>query len=601
MARFKERNLKLDDGEKVVFGTSDDNEMKYVAGRSKVMVTDNFGLSAYPPVEDDDLIPKKYADDEITGERYQIGNDSDEPTGFVNYWNLSVMSFDDATRTFTIEPTGYPGGTYNVYLQGRRFAETGQKSVQISDDEGLHFIYFERLDSPALSANLVASTTLWNACQHAFIAAVHWDVTNQKAILFGEERHGITMDCATHDYLHNTVNTRYRSGLTMTTVASGTPSGFDGTSDDQAEVEVTDGKLSDEDILIDITNSASPTNKWEQVLSPIAELPVFYRTGALGYWRKSLALEFPLLHSASEATSAAAFTFPAWNDPANNFALTESTSGYYIASWVIGTNDTTEPVAAVVGQREDSSLEAAQNGNSISTFSFGTFPFTEFKLLYRVIFKVVNQGNVPRAKIQDIEDFRVVSSLPTGQPVVQVHGSLDGREESGQHPASAISTDQSSWSGLLSGGANDDVQKALDSLDDHFHVGLSFDVPETDLTTNGITVTVSVSANDTGFGAALFRDTDAFYEADASDISTMPCHVLATEAGTGEVDVLILGFIRDDTWAWTPGDDVYVDTDLGELTQTQPSVSGDIIQTIGWAYESNIIFFDRDKTTVEVL
>ena len=440
MARFKDRNLKLDDGEKVLFGTGDDNEIKFVAGISKVMVSQNMGLSAYPPVDDVDFVPKKYVDDEITTERYQIGNDTYEPTGFVNYWNQSVMSFDNATRTFTIEPTGYPGGTFNLYLQGRRFAETDRKSVQITDVEGLHYIYFQRLDTPAISANLVTSTTPWDICQHALTAIVHWDATNQEAILFGEERHGIVMDCATHDYLHNTVNTRYRSGLTMTTVASGTPSGFDGTSDDQAEVDMTDGKLSDEDILIDIVNSASPTNNWEQKLSPISYLPVYYRTGALGYWRISDADQFPLLHSGSEATSAGGYTYPVWNDPDNSFSLTEATSGTYIASWIIGTNDTNEPVAAIVGQREDTSLESAQQGNSLSTFAFGTFPFTEFKMLYRIIWEVNTFGNTPKAVIRDIEDYRTVSSLPTGQPVVQVHGSLDGREESNTLQAQSLQT-----------------------------------------------------------------------------------------------------------------------------------------------------------------
>ena len=604
MARFKERNLKLDDAEKILFGTADKNDMKYSPTVDRVMLTENFGVSAYPPVLETDMVPKKYVDDEIDEYAYGLGDDTYEPTGFVRFWNHSVMSFDESTRTFTIEPTGYPGGNYEIYLHGRKFTEITQKSVQISDVEGLHFIYFELLTSPSLSANLVSSTTPWDICEHCLTAIIHWDVTNQEAIIFGEERHGITMDCATHDYLHNTVNTRYRSGLTLTTVASGTPSGFDGSTDDQAEVEVTDGKLSDEDILISILNSAAPSNRWEQKLSPIAYLPVYYRTGASGYWRKSKADTFPLIWSGSEPTSGGAYTLPIWNDPDNNFSLTEVTSGYYFATWVIGTNDLEQPVAVLAGQREDSTLEAAESGNSLSSYGFGSFPFTEFKMLYRLIWQAADSyGNTPKAVIRDIEDYRTVSSLPTGQPVVQIHGSLEGRSDPGQHPASAISVDQISFTGNLSGGGYPDVQDALEAFDQYTPpiAGLQIVPPETDLTGNGITTTVTVSANDTGFGAALFRDSDAFYEADASDISTMPCHALALEAGVGEKEVLVFGYIRDDSWSWTPGADIYVDTDAGELTETQPSVSGDIVQVIGWAYESNIIFFDRDKTTTEVL
>lgn len=604
MARFKDRNLRLDDTEDIIFGTSANNSIGYKPSAGKVMVSDNIGVSAYPPVAPEDFVPKKYVDDEITDAQYELGDYTFEPLGFVNYWNNSVMTFDNLTRTFTIAPTGYPGGNYKLLLHGRKFVETKQKSVQISDVEGLHFIYFELLTTPSLSANLVSSTTPWNLCEHALTAIVHWDVTNQEAILFGEERHGVTMDCSTHDYLHHTVNTRFRSGLTLTTVASGTPSGFDGSLDSQAEVDITDGQLSDEDILISIVNSATPTGKWEQKLSPISYLPIYYRTGILGYWRKSKADQFPCLWSGSDATSASAFTLPAWNDPASSFTLTEVTSGYYFATWVMGTNDVDNPVAILCGQREDSTFQAAEAGNALASYAFGTFPFTEFKMLYRIIWQASNAyGNNPKAVIRDIEDYRTVASLPTGQPIVQVHGSLDGRSEPGQHPASAISVDTTSWTGNLSAGGVADVQDALDIFDLYIppQGGLQIIPPTTDLTANGITTTVTVSANDTGFGATLYRDTDAFYEADASDISTMPCHCLALEIGTGLKEVLMFGYIRDDSWSWTPGADIYVDTDAGELTETQPSVSGDIVQVIGWAFDTNIIFFDRDKTTTEVL
>jgi len=448
--------------------------------------------------------------------------------------------------------------------------------------------------------------TPWNICEHALTAIVHWDVTNQKEIIFGEERHGVTMDCATHDYLHTTVNTRYRSGLTLTVVASGNPSGFSGATDDEAEFSVSDGMLMDEDILIDIMNSATPTDMWEQKLNPLAYAPTYYRAGLLGNWSISEADEFPLLWSGSQATSAAAFTRPAWNNPDGPFTLDEVTNTYFFSTWVLGTNDLSEPVASICGQREDSNLEDALNNNTLSDISWGTFPFTEFKILYRVTWETVSAyGNQPKAVIRDVTDFRAVTSLPTGQPSVTVHGSLAGRSEANQHPADAISGDNTSWTGNLSAGV-DDVQEALDVFDQYLPPtggGLNIVPPDTDLTVNGITTTVPVTANDTGFGAALFQKSDAlFYEADASGISTMPCHVLAAEAGVGpDIEVLVLGYIRDDSWSWTPGADIYIDTIDGELTEIQPAVTGDIVQVAGWAFSSTILFFDRDKTTIEVL
>lgn len=602
MARFKERHLRIDDEEKIIFGSLGDNEVKFLPGLGEVVWTENLGLSAYPPVEPRHMVPKRYVDEGPE----RLGTDTFEPLGFVDQYIHSITEFDEATRTFTITPTGYPGGSYDIYLKGRKFTITDPKTVEIPNNEGLHFIYFEKIGtgSQTPSANLTTSQVPWQFCEHAFAAIIHWDTVNQRAILFGEERHGVTMDCSTHEYLHTTVNTRYRSGLSLTIAATGTPSGFDGSSDSQAEIAISDGKLMDEDITIDIKNAIAPSDLWEQVLDPVAHCPVYYRSGALGNWRRSNADEFPLLWSGSEATSGFGYTLPAWNDPNNNFSLTEATSGWYIATWVMGTNDKDEPVAVICGQREDGSLEAAENGNQLNSLSFGTFPFTEFKMLYRIIWQVHTiYGNQPKAVIRDIEDYRAVTSLPTGQPSVLVHGSLAGRDESAQHPAASISIDKTTMTGNLSAAGVQDVQDALEVFDQYIPPagGLQIIPPTTDLTASGITTTVTVSANDTGFGAALYRATDAFYEADASDISTMPCHCLALETGVGLKNVLMFGYIRDDSWSWTPGADIYVDTDAGELTETQPAVSGDIVQVIGWAFDTNIIFFDRDKTTTEVL
>lgn len=603
MARFKERNLRLDDNETIVFGDADNNEMGYKPSAGKVMIEENIGLSAYPPLADEDLVPKKYLDEQP----WRLGDDTFEPTGFVDFWLHSEMSFDNSLRTFTITPTGYPGGDYSIYLQGRKFTFTESLSAQISDVDGLHFVYFERLgtDSQTPSANLVTSQTPWDICEHALTAIVHWDSTNQEAILFGEERHGITMDCATHEYLHTTVNTRYRSGLTLTVAATGNPSGFDGSVDDQAQYAISDGKLADEDIIIDIVDSAAPANNWEQKLDPLAWLPIYYRGGGSGSWRISDADTFPLLWSGSEATSASGYTRPAWNNQ-SGFTLDEVTNLYYFSTWVMGTNDLSEPVAVICGQREDSNLEDALNNNTFASIAFGTFPFTEFKMLYRVTWQANSAyGNTPKAVIRDVTDFRAVTSLPTGQPSVFEHGSLGGRDDANQHPADAISTDETSWTGNLSGGGKDDVQAALDAFDSYIPPagGLQIAPPTTDLTVSGITTTVPVTGNDTGFGAALYLDSDSWFrEADASDISTMPCHVLAAESGNGAaIEVLLFGYTRNDAWSWTPGAEIYVDTTAGELTETQPAVSGDIVQVVGWAFSATILFFDRDKTTIEVL
>ena len=63
---------------------------------------------------------------------------------------------------------------------------------------------------------------------------------------------------------------------------------------------------------------------------------------------------------------------------------------------------------------------------------------------------------------------------------------------------------------------------------------------------------------------------------------------------------LIRGLIRDDTWTWTVGASLWAPETDGNPTETQPSDSGDFVRLIGWAKAADYIWFDPDKTYVEV-
>lgn len=111
----------------------------------------------------------------------------------------------------------------------------------------------------------------------------------------------------------------------------------------------------------------------------------------------------------------------------------------------------------------------------------------------------------------------------------------------------------------------------------------------------------TVDVNLTGFGAAMYQDSDGDWrEADADSLSTMPCRAIALESGTGTKLLLRRGWIRDDSWSWTPGSPVYVSTSGGGLTQTKPSGTGDQVQIVGYAETADIIDFNPSSTIVEV-
>lgn len=127
-------------------------------------------------------------------------------------------------------------------------------------------------------------------------------------------------------------------------------------------------------------------------------------------------------------------------------------------------------------------------------------------------------------------------------------------------------------------------------------------LPVADLTGEGMVAERTVDANATGVSAALYVATDGnLEEADASSISTMPCAALALETGTGTLQVLRQGYIRNDAWSWTPGGIIYVSITTGALTQTPPSGSGEIVQNVGIAEASNIIYFSPSFDIAEVL
>jgi hypothetical protein len=55
------------------------------------------------------------------------------------------------------------------------------------------------------------------------------------------------------------------------------------------------------------------------------------------------------------------------------------------------------------------------------------------------------------------------------------------------------------------------------------------------------------------------------------------------------------GYVRNDDWNWTVGGGsgiIYVSTTSGSLTQTAPAGAGDVVQPVGIAISSDVIYFN---------
>lgn len=210
------------------------------------------------------------------------------------------------------------------------------------------------------------------------ICYVYW---NGVEGVLTDERHTIKMPRQTHHYLHETIGARYESGFAGS---------FDNTSFSLAA-----GKYFDEDI------------EWE--IGAETTCRVLYRSGSDWLFTAAQAAYFKLSGSPILEYD-------------NAGSLTEITNNWYMAMWVAVSNDPTDPIWVIMGQRQDNNLNNARLNNTLDSLSLGTLPSQEMKLLYRVIIRRNGAG----ITYQETEDYRAVSNLPAGEYTPTDHGTLSG-------------------------------------------------------------------------------------------------------------------------------------------------------------------------------
>jgi hypothetical protein len=92
------------------------------------------------------------------------------------------------------------------------------------------------------------------------------------------------------------------------------------------------------------------------------------------------------------------------------------------------------------------------------------------------------------------------------------------------------------------------------------------------------------------------------WKSDANDASTMPIVAIATAIISADAAgiVMIHGFIRDDSYGWTPGAEIYASGTAGGYTQTAPSASGDQVQRVGIATHADRFLFNPSPDVIEI-
>lgn len=367
-------------------------------------------------------------------QKWQIGGSpNDELMGFpVQDDTYTTLSWDDGTQVLTLTPVG---AKFSVWVQGEQFTFTAPRTKDISGviAEGIWYFYFDA------SGVLQGTQVAFDFSSQTPVAIVRWDNTNTKAILLADERHGLTMSWATHAYLHNTVRTRYESGLGL----SGNIAG-DGSVDSHAQVDISAGIVADEDLVIAITDGAGP-GRFIQDLSPAANIPIFYLNGgpATPVWRRVNSTAFPVFADGANRVKYNLNTAGTWTQP------NVTANGQHVAMWIFAGNTRAvpsdgvtweEPVIAILGQRTDVTLGDAQQNNTLESIVLPEELSLESKPIYRLIFQTSTiYANTPHARLRDILDLRSVSTVP-GTFVPTVHNSLAGLNTYPAHPTSALST-----------------------------------------------------------------------------------------------------------------------------------------------------------------
>ena len=141
---------------------------------------------------------------------------------------------------------------------------------------------------------------------------------------------------------------------------------------------------------------------------------------------------------------------------------------------------------------------------------------------------------------------------------------------------------------------------AVINLGDEGQVIFGATAPSTDHTATGVVVTMNSGESVTAFNAVYIRTDGEVGPADADAATSMPAIGVALESKSDgqATKILISGVLRDDTYNFNAGEDLFIGTTAGEITATAPSGSGDTVQKIGVALSADTIYVNFNTTEV---
>lgn len=125
--------------------------------------------------------------------------------------------------------------------------------------------------------------------------------------------------------------------------------------------------------------------------------------------------------------------------------------------------------------------------------------------------------------------------------------------------------------------------------------------PAANTSASGIKVALTAAEN-LGFGDVGYINSNGkVAKADADAIATSSAVVMALASISTDASgqFLMIGYARNDAWAWTPGGLIYLSTTAGLPTQAAPTATDDVIQILGVATHADRMLFSPNLAQVE--
>jgi len=316
-----------------------------------------------------------------------------EPMGHTNRLD-STIAFDPTERKFSISPVS---SSFEVWVSGVSNTISSTQEITIPNTSDLYYITFQ--NNPAV-LNVSTDFFIWDS--QAPTAYINFNSSAPTEYMLFDERHGVTMDWATHEYLHRTRGAAIANGFTIgnfNTIPS------NGTNNTNVQFSIANGTFFDEDLQVDIENGTSGSGVWTQPLSPTVELPVIYQLSSGNVWRKDNPTTIPLKYTGSPGT-------PFYNLNTNGtWSLQSVANNEYFIQWICATNMVTTPVISIMGQAKYNNANQYKNA-SWDDLDLTNLPVVELRPLYKVVYEFKNTfTNAPRSRIAYIEDIRRIDQI----------------------------------------------------------------------------------------------------------------------------------------------------------------------------------------------